>query len=279
MDATTDLPADADIAAVATLIERIDGDARHGLVLIADHAGRSIPGADPTLGLPPTELERHIAWDIGAAAVTRALAALLGAPAVMATFSRLWIDANRGEDDPTLIRRIYDRTIIPGNLTVDATERLRRLNTCHRPYQRAVRAMIDDAQTLSGAPPLVVSIHSFTPQLAGGALRPWHIGILSDADRRAADRLIASLGLEPDIVTGDNEPYDGALKGDTLYEQASRRGYAHVLIEIRQDLIGDDAGARAWAARLAPHITALNANPSMHEARLHGSRAGGLPVA
>jgi predicted N-formylglutamate amidohydrolase len=256
--------------------EIVEGSQNTGLVLLADHAGRQLPPEYGDLGLPAAEFERHIAFDIGVEDLTRQLAQLLNAPAILANFSRLLIDANRNEDDPTLIRQIYDRTIIPGNQNIDADEREYRLNMFFRPYQNAVREMIDSVWAASGKPPLIVSLHSFTPRLANGAPRPWHIGLLSDADRRATDALFKSLALEPDLITGDNEPYDGALKGDTLYVQASARGIAHVLIEVRQDLIADKAGAEIWAARLAPHIIVLNARNDLHEVRFFGSRAGGL---
>ncbi|MGL4406380.1 MAG: N-formylglutamate amidohydrolase, partial [Notoacmeibacter sp.] len=186
------------------------------------------------------------------------------------------IDANRNQDDPTLIRQIYDRTIIPGNRFVGQAKRENRLNRYFHPYQKAVRHCVDDVWKASSRPPLIVSLHSFTPQLANGQPRPWHIGLLSDLDRRATDELLSGLGREPDLVIGDNEPYDGALKGDTLYVQASARGLAHVLIEVRQDLIASYKGAQFWAARLAPHIAALNVLPILHETRFFGSRAGGL---
>lgn len=256
--------------------EIIDGDQNTGLVLIADHAGRDLPPEYGDLGLPPAEFERHIAFDIGVEALTRALVQELNAPAVLAKFTRLLIDTNRNEDDPTLIRQIYDRTIIPGNRNVDKEEREHRLNTFFLPYQFAVRQLIDSVWMASGMPPLIVSLHSFTPRLNSGSPRPWHIGLLSDADRRGTDALLESLKHEPDLIIGDNEPYDGALKGDTLYMQASERGLAHVLIEVRQDLIADQAGAIDWAARLAPHLKALNAQADLHETRFFGSRAGGL---
>jgi predicted N-formylglutamate amidohydrolase len=256
--------------------EIVKGRETSGLVFIADHAGRQLPTEYGDLGLNPAEFERHIAFDIGVEALTRELARLLDAPAVLANFSRLLIDANRNEDDPTLIRQIYDRTIIPGNLGVDGKEREHRLNAFFRPYQKAVRETVDHDWAAAGKPPLIVSLHSFTPKLSSGAPRPWHIGLLSDADRRATDILLASLAQETDLIIGDNEPYDGALKGDTLYVQASARGLAHVLIEVRQDLIADEVGAKAWAARLAPHIAALNARADLHETRFFGSRAGGL---
>lgn len=244
-----------------------------GLVLLGDHAMRRFPEGFGTLGLPKAELERHIAYDIGIEPLTRALAAQLGAPAVMATFSRLFIDANRGEDDPTLIRRIYDRTLVPGNAALTPAERARRVETCFRPYRDAARQLIADAGRAGGRPPLVIALHSFTPQLASGGLRPWHCGILTDMDRRAGDALIALLSAEPGMIVGDNEPYDGALHGDTMHALCTTQGIAHGLIEVRQDLIADEAGVSQWAARLAPVIDAVNRRPDMHEIRHFGSRA------
>ena len=256
--------------------EIVEGRQNLGLLLIADHAGRAIPPEYGTLGLPEAEFERHIAFDIGVEALTRTLATELAAPVVLASFSRLLIDANRGEDDPTLIRQIYDHTLIPGNLHVDTAEREHRLKTFFRPYQNAVRTHIDSVWAASQLPPLIISLHSFTPCLKNGANRPWHVGLLADADRRATNALLESFKSETGLVIGDNEPYDGALKGDTLYWQASARGLAHVLIEVRQDLISNETGALTWAKRLAPHIRALNAMPRLHEVRFFGSRAGGL---
>src|SRR5690606_37084751 len=120
----------------------VEGDASRGILLVCDHARRDLPHDYGTLGLPAAEFERHIAYDIGAEAVTRELAALLGAPAVLANFSRLLIDPNRGEDDPTLIRQLYDGTVVPGNYPMAAEERERRLERFYRPYHDAVAAMV-----------------------------------------------------------------------------------------------------------------------------------------
>ena len=252
----------------------IEGDESLGLVLVADHARRDLPDAYGSLGLPEWEFERHIAFDIGVDAVTRKLAARLGAPAVMAGFSRLLIDPNRGADDPTLIRQLYDGTIIPGNYPMSEAEREKRLSHFYRPYHAAVWERIAAVQRKGpGNAPFIVSIHSFTPEMQGRA-RPWHAGILWDSDDRAVRPLIEMLSAEPGLIVGDNEPYDGALKGDTMYTHAIRPGFAHLLIEIRQDLIADDAGQEEWAARLAPMLDAINRLPDIHVAQPHGSRTG-----
>lgn len=252
--------------------EAIEGDRSLGLVLVADHASRALPEEYGGLGVGESEFERHIAYDIGVEAVTRMLASALDAPAVLGGFSRLLIDPNRGEDDPTLIRQLYDGTIVPANYPMSEAERTRRLDLYYRPYHAAVGAMVTAVAQTSGMAPMIVSVHSFTPVLQG-RVRPWHIGVLWDLDDRVAAPMIEMLASDPQLRVGDNEPYDGALKGDTMYRHAIANGYAHVLMEIRQDLIGEKAGALSWANRLAPIIDALNRRPDMHEIRHFGSRA------
>ncbi|MGP2494021.1 N-formylglutamate amidohydrolase [Mesorhizobium sp. PUT5] len=249
----------------------IEGDRSKGLVLVADHARRTLPQDYGDLGLQAAEFGRHIAYDIGVEAVTRELAALTGAPAVLAGFSRLLIDPNRGEDDPTLIRQLYDGTVVPGNYPLAEEERERRLERFYRPYHDAVAAMIASVAEASGRAPFVFSVHSFTPVMQGRA-RPWHVGILWDMDDRAPRALIEALAADKDLIVGDNEPYDGALAGDTMSRHATANGLAHALVEIRQDLIADDAGALAWARRLAPIVDVINSRPDIHEVKMFGSR-------
>ena len=253
--------------------EVIEGDRGRGIVLVADHAGRGLPEDYGDLGLPRSEFDRHIAYDIGAETVTRELAARLRAPAVMANFSRLLIDPNRGEDDPTLIRQLYDGTVIPANYPMAAGEREKRLDGYYRPYHDAVGAMIASVAQASGAPPFILSVHSFTPVLHG-RVRPWHVGILWDMDGRVARPLMDMLAADKNLVVGDNEPYDGALRGDTMFRHAIVNGFAHALVEIRQDLITDRQGALAWAGRLAPIVEEINRRPDIHAVRRFGSRTG-----
>ena len=260
-------------SALFSPFELVEGSRHRGLVLVADHAGRELPDEYGDLGLPAAEFDRHIAYDIGVEAVTRRLAAALDAPAVMARFSRLLIDPNRGEDDPTLIRQLYDGTVVPANYPMAGEERERRLERFYRPYHDAVAALVASVAAASGAPPFIFSVHSFTPVMQGLS-RPWHVGILWDRDDRAVTPLIEALAADPVLVVGDNEPYDGALRGDTMFRHAIVNGFAHALVEIRQDLIADDAGAEEWAARLAPIVDAVNRRPDIHEARLYGSRVG-----
>ena len=262
-------------AAVFPPFEIVDGPRERGLVLVADHARNSLPEEYGDLGLPADEFQRHIAYDIGVERVTRRLAALTGAPAVMASYSRLLIDPNRGEDDPTLIRQLYDGTVVPANYPLAPAERERRLENFYRPYHDAVGAMIASVHAAMGGSPLIISVHSFTPVMQGH-VRPWHVGVLWDLDDRAPRPLIDMLAADETLVVGDNEPYDGALRGDTMYKHAIVNGFAHALIEIRQDLIADESGQEEWAARLAPIIDAINRRPDMHRARQFGSRTGPL---
>lgn len=219
----------------------------------------------------------HIAFDIGIEGLTRKLSKILGVPAVLGCFSRLLIDPNRGEDDPTLVMKISDGAIIPGNHPITPEEWQNRLDTYHRPYHHAVDRVIDKVAKTSGRTPLVLSLHSFTPFWKDYA-RPWHAGVLWDTDDRAVRPLIDQLAAAGDIIVGDNEPYDGALKGDTMYRHCMMKGIPHALLEVRQDLIGTDAGIDAWAERLAPIFKTLNADPTLHQAKIFPSRTGPYPA-
>jgi predicted N-formylglutamate amidohydrolase len=256
--------------------EIIEGDYDKGMVLLADHAMNRLPARYGDLGLPASAFKRHIAFDIGIEGLTRQLAAMLGVPAVLGCFSRLLIDPNRGEDDPTLIMKISDGAIIPGNHPITETEWNFRLDTYHRPYHQAVERTIAKVEA-RGRTPLVLSLHSFTPFWKDAA-RPWHAGVLWDTDDRAVTPLIDKLREAGDIIVGDNEPYDGALKGDTMYRHCMIPGRPHALLEVRQDLIGDEAGIAAWATRLAPIFAALNADPILHETKIFPSRTGPYPA-
>jgi predicted N-formylglutamate amidohydrolase len=250
--------------------EIVAGAADAGVVVIADHASNAMPAEYASLGMPAAELRRHIAYDIGVAALSRAMAATLGCPAVLSRFSRLLIDPNRGDDDPTLVMRLSDGAIVPGNARVDDAEVRRRQERFALPYHRAVTGVID-RMIATGPAPAVVSIHSFTPVMKGRA-RPWHVGVLWDADPRLPAPLLEALRRDPDIVTGDNEPYDGALEGDSMMRHGTSRGLAHALIEVRQDLIVEDSDAARWGEKLAAVLEPLLASPDMHAIRQHGTR-------
>jgi predicted N-formylglutamate amidohydrolase len=229
--------------------EYISPRGRSGLVFLCDHASRGLPEGFGSLGLDPALFGSHIASDIGAAEVTRTLAAHFGASAVLARWSRLLIDLNRGEDDPTLVMKLSDGSIIPGNRDADVAGRIAHF---HRPYHARIAREIAQA----GGAPVLLSMHSFTPSWKGRA-RPWEVGVLWDRDARLARPLIAALE-RAGFTVGDNEPYSGELENDCLYRHGTMNGLPHALIEIRQDLIADDGAARAFSLRLAPIIdTAL----------------------
>lgn len=228
----------------------VEGNWRGGLLLICDHARNAIPSHYENLGLTASQLARHIAYDIGMEALTRRLAEILGVPAVLSTYSRLLIDPNRGEDDPTVLMRLSDGAVVPGNRFADSAEKERRLNLYHRPYHQAISASIDHMMA-SGQPPMLISLHSFTP-VWRGFVRPWHAGVLWDRDGRVAQKLIAALKEGGELIVGDNEPYTGELTGDTMNRHGTDRGISHALLEVRQDLVSDNAGVEHWAAILAP---------------------------
>jgi predicted N-formylglutamate amidohydrolase len=252
-------------------LETIDGALESGLLLLCDHASNAVPPDLDGLGLPDTEFRRHIAYDIGAAAVTRSLARRLGAPAILTQFSRLVIDPNRGRDDPTLVMRLSDGAVVPGNARIDADEIARRIARFYDPYDAAITAAVERALR-AGHPPVIVTVHSFTPIWRGWP-RPWHAGILWDADERFSKPLIEGLRAEEGLVVGDNEPYDGALAGDTVDRHATARGLANALIEIRQDLIAQDDGAEEWAERFARLLRPLLADERLRLPQSTRSRA------
>ena len=237
------------------------GAAGAGLIILCDHARNAFPDQYGTLGLPEAQLKRHIAYDIGAEAITRQLAAILGVPALMTHYSRLLIDPNRGEDDPTLIMRLSDGAIVPGNRNVDAAEREFRLERYYRPYHLAIGDVLDRCSA-TGITPAILSVHSFTESWKS-VPRPWHAGILWDRDPRLAVPLLDALFAEGDLIVGDNEPYHGGLEGDTMWQHGTSRNLAHALIEVRQDLIRDDSGQEAWAKRLARLMRQLLDRPDL----------------
>ena len=192
-------------------------------------------------------------------------------PPILSRFSRLLIDPNRGADDPTLVMQLSDGAIVPGNAGIGAEEIELRLDRYWRPYRRAISQSID-AMIETGPLPVILSIHSFTPSWRGRK-RPWEVGILWDSDPRLAAPLIVALA-EAGFVVGDNEPYDGALTGDTLDEEVTRRGLAGLLVEIRQDLISSADAANAVAERVAPIIQGVLRRPELREYAFYRSRTG-----
>jgi len=236
----------------------LDGDLSLGLLIIVDHARADLPTGYGSLGLPLDQFRRHIAYDIGIEGVARGLNETLNTPVVMANFSRLLIDPNRGVDDPTLVMRVSDGALIPDNAYIEDEEIKRRIEHYHQPYHLAIKAQID-AFLNAGIVPILLSLHSFTENWRG-SLRPWHGGVLWDQDPRFVTPFLNALRAAPDLLIGDNEPYTGKLKGDCLHTHGTTRGLAHALLEIRQDLITSRQDQETWIVRLSGLLYDLLAN-------------------
>lgn len=233
----------------------IQGSFARNMMIISDHARNTVPPQYNNLGLSDSEFERHIAYDIGAEALTVKLAKILDIPAVYSKFSRLLIDPNRGTDDPTLIMKLSDGALVPGNISIDANEKQRRIDNYYQPYHDAISQMID-AATLAGHPPKVFSIHSFTPFWKGVA-RPWHAGVLWEKDDRFARLVLDGLAADKSLIVGENEPYSGGVEGESVDKHARAKGLQAALIEVRQDLICDKSGVDEWAERLAQILSQI----------------------
>jgi predicted N-formylglutamate amidohydrolase len=247
-------------------VEIVNPTATTPLLIICDHASNRVPEAMNNLGLGAADLARHIGWDIGAAAVTRNLARSLAATAILARTSRLVIDPNRDPTDATSIPEISDRVRIPANCHLTPPERARRCSAYFHPYHDAIVAEIARLAAL-GTPPAIFSVHSFTPEMPSEE-RPWHIGVLWNKDPRMAMPMIEALQAHPDgLAVGDNQPYSGQLVAYSLNRHGGGNGLPHCAVEIRQDLVGDDAAAERWAGILAPALRTILAGPELHHMR------------
>lgn len=232
---------------------------RSPFLLLGDHAGRLIPRALADLGLTGHDLDRHIAWDIGVAALGLALSERLDAVFVSQAYSRLVIDCNRDPGRADAVPEVSDGTVIPGNAGLDPAAQDARMVAIHAPYQQAIADEIA-ARTAAGEPTVLVSLHSFTPRLAGFD-RPWQAGVLHDGANDAFARaMLAIMQAEPGLTVGDNEPYRMDAVDHTVPRHAFQAGLPYVELEIRQDLIGDDAGVESWAGRLARWLPAALEN-------------------
>jgi predicted N-formylglutamate amidohydrolase len=231
-------------------VQEYNAAGRSPFFLTCDHYGRLIPRALGDLGLPAGELTRHIAWDIGIAGVAEALSKQLDAHLIVQRYSRLVIDCNRPPHVASSIPRISEATVIPGNEGIAPEAAATRREKIFDPYHRRIDEIIDQ-RLHAGLPTVLVSLHSFTPVYAGIA-RPWHIGTLYHRDVHLPPLLLKLLRAESDLVVGDNEPYAVSDETDyTIPVHGEARGLMNTGIEIRQDLIGDQAGEKAWADRLA----------------------------
>jgi predicted N-formylglutamate amidohydrolase len=219
-------------------------------LLVCDHAGRRIPRRLQNLGLSEPDLSRHIAWDIGIEGVGRILADRLDAALIMQPYSRLVIDCNRPPGGEESIAAESDATAIPSNQNVTAQDAAARVAEIFEPYHRTIEKHLD-ARAKAQRPTFLISLHSFTP-VYGGVARSWQAGMLYNRYRVLADALREQLSIGGDLIIGDNEPYTVDDETDyTVPVHGEKRGIPHVAIEIRQDLIADEAGQKYWAGRLA----------------------------
>ncbi len=227
-------------------LERCNPDGRAPVLLLCDHAGRGVPAHLEQLGVSDEALARHIGWDIGAADLTRRLAHLLDAPALLNHCSRLVIDPNRRPGTPTSIPEISDGCVVPGNQGLDLEAVVDRVISYFLPYHRAVARRIG-AFRRRGVVPAVIAVHSFTPHMYGED-RPWHVGILWRGDQRLSRPVLDRLMARGDLVIGDNQPYSGLLDfGFTVQFHAQRPRLPHVMLEIRQDQIATPDDAHRYA--------------------------------
>lgn len=257
-----------DSSVPAAPFETLEGLSQSRVLVVCDHASPIMPAELEHLGLVPAERLSHVAWDIGAAAVARHLAGMLGCPAVLAGISRLVIDCNRQPGDPSSIPVRSCGIPVPGNAAVGEAEARRRTEDWFWPYHTEIGNRIADLWR-NGLPPAVVAIHSFTPRIEGALPRPWHVGVLWNRDHRMAVPVLAALRARGDLVVGDNQPYSGREINYTLDTHAGAAGLPNVSFEIRQDLIGGDDGCKRWAAILAEALAPVLADAGLYRAEVY----------
>jgi predicted N-formylglutamate amidohydrolase len=225
-------------------------EGRSDFIIVADHASARIPLRLANLGLPDSELKRHIAWDIGALSVARRVAELIDAPLLAQNYSRLVIDCNRDPKVVTSIPRVSELREIPGNSRLSAAEIDARRMEIFDPYHRRIRELLDHRQA-SGRRVILVAQHTMTDVYKGDR-RQMHAAVLYNRDRRFAGVVLNMLRRERHLIIADNEPYFVSDETDyTIPHHAEARSLLHVELEIRQDLVNDAAGQAEWAARIA----------------------------
>ena len=233
-------------------------------LIACDHASRAFPAALGRLGLPEAATLRHIAWDIGAADLARALADRLDAPAVLAGYSRLVVDCNRRLEDPSCFVALADGERVPANEGLDATAKAARAAACYAPYHAALGTQLGSLRERRRVPALI-AVHSFTPVM-DGFNRPWHVGVLWDADGRMALPVLERLRAIPGLLVGDNQPYSGRHPADyTVHRHAQSAGLPHVCLEVRQNELETPAGVERWAAILGAVLGGILADDSLYQ--------------
>ncbi len=229
---------------------QVPGRGQSPFVIAVDHAGRRIPRRLNDLGLPAAELQRHIAWDIGALSVARQVAAALEAPLLAQNYSRLVIDCNRDPKVAASIPRLSEAVEIPGNLALSEAEITARRTEIFEPYHRQLRRLLDERAAVK-QPTILVAQHTMT-DVYHGVRRDMHAAVLYNRDRRFAGLVLDMLRREAGLIIADNAPYFVSDETDyTIPQHGEARGLPHVEIEIRQDLVGDEAGQSEWARRIA----------------------------
>jgi predicted N-formylglutamate amidohydrolase len=217
-------------------------------VIVCEHASNWLPPQYAGLGLDQANLNRHIAWDIGAAQVARRLSILLDAALVEAGASRLLIDLNRPTNSATSIPEFSEATVIPGNLDLTDVERQHRIRTWFDPFQARLAQLLDDRQAAK-KPTILIAVHSFTSVFLGEN-RPWVAGVLYRNSQKLGRALVAALGGDAGGIA-HNQPYQIEDSSDyTIPIHAEARGLDAVLLELRQDLIATDDGVALWADRV-----------------------------
>lgn len=256
---TSEIPTSVLSAGDPQPVEVVNADGASPFVLTCEHAGRAIPASLGDLGVAPADMDRHIAWDVGAERVSRLLSERLDAPLVVQRFSRLVVDCNRPFDAPDLIPEVSDGTPVPANVGLTEVERRQRFEQIHQPFHAALSRLLD-RRAAEGEPAILVAVHSFTPQLRGGPQRPWSLGVLSNRDDTFADPFLDVFqARHPDMISAHNEPYFVDDMNDyTIPVHGEGRGLPHVLLEIRNDLIGHAEGQARWAALVADALIAAN---------------------
>lgn len=221
------------------------------VVLICEHGGRLVPRSLNDLGLPDEVFERHIAWDIGAAGVARAMSEMLDAPLLLQRYSRLVIDCNRNLQSPDLVPEVSDSTLVPGNQNLTRAQRQARYDAILAPFHASVARMLDGRPAPERT--VIVMIHSFTPQLQSeDTLRPMHLGLLYNRDPRLGLALATAVRADnPGLIVTENAPYQCSdLTDYAVPVHAEPRGVLHVLVEIRNDQIATPDAQEAWAGIL-----------------------------
>lgn len=246
------------------------------ILLVCDHASNFIPAHLNQLGASDDAIEDHVAWDPGAAIITERLANSLKCPAVMCNYSRLIIDVNRDPETQrdSMIPEVSDNYVVAGNANLSEAQTQARIDQIHEPYHRAVAARLDALNRLNPAP-LVFSIHSFTQQMKGKQqLRPWHAGLLWNADPRLAMPLMTHLSQHDHLAIGDNEPYSGKVFAYTMDRHGHDRGFPNCAIELRQDLLQSEEDYDWWVQHLSDGLKRVLAIPGIHQKKSYDRSIG-----